>query len=402
MATFTYEILTKEGKSKKGSIDADSYEQAKAMVAGEGMMLVSLQEASVLNKDINISFGGNKIKSRDLAVFCRQFTSILKAGVSVVTALDMLSKQTANKKLAQALVNTRASVEKGDTLSVAMRKEEGIFPDIMMNMIVAGEQSGALEVALDRMATHFEKDSKIKGMVKQAMTYPCVILCVMLAVFVVMVVYLIPNFMKMFADLDVEMPALTLAIMAISDFVTGNWLVVLLVVVAIVVVYRIFAASPEGKRAIARIMLKFPIFGELTTKTVCARFARTLSTLLAAGMPLVDAVKITGDALDNVIFNDAMNDAVEQVKRGQALSSPMRMSNLFPPMVVHMVGIGEETGNMEEMLENVANYYDEEVETTTKSLTSLMEPVIILAMGIMVCVMVLAIYSPMMQLYNSF
>lgn len=400
MATFSYEILTRDGKKKKGTLDADSLEKARNAIKPEASTILSLKEASVLNKEITIG-GKKKASVRDLSVFCRQFNSILKAGVSVVEALDMLSQQTTNKKMAQAISNARANVEKGDTLSVAMRREEGMFPDMLLNMIAAGEQSGSLETSLARMAVHFEKENKLKGLVKKAMMYPMVLLVVAVVVMIIMLTTVLPGFMETFDDMDIEMPAFTLAVMAVSDFLVSQWFLLAVILVSVIVGYKIFARSPGGSRVIGKLKLKLPVFGNLNTKTACSRFARTLSTLLAAGMSLVDALAITSKVIDNVVYEDALLDAQEKVKGGQPLSRPLKTSGIFPPMVVHMVGIGEETGNMEEMLDNVADYYDEEVTMATEQVTALLEPVIIIFLAVIVIGIIAAVYGPMMKLYDN-
>ena len=401
MATYSYEIVTKEGKKKKGSIEADSLEKARNVIKPEADMVVSLKEASVLNKNIELNIGKKKASVRDLSVFCRQFNSILKAGVSVIEALDMLSQQTGNKKLAEAILDTKTNVEKGDTLSAAMRKQDNMFPEMLLNMVAAGEQSGSLETSLSRMAVHFEKENKLKGLVKKAMMYPIILMIVAIIVMVVMLVGVLPGFMKTFTDMDLEMPAYTLAVMALSDFLVAHWIPIVIAIAVIIFGIRIYGNTPSGKRVFGKLALKAPIFGKLNTKTACSRFARTMSTLLAAGMSLVEALGITGKVIGNVVYEDALEDTQDKVKGGQTLSRPLKSSGLFPPMIVHMVGIGEETGNLEEMMDNVADYYDEEVTMATEQMTALLEPLVIVFLAVIVVAIIAAVYSPMMTLYNG-
>ena len=401
MASFSYEIVTKDGKKKKGSIEADNIDKARNAIKAEASMVISLKEASLLNKDIEINIGKKKASVRDLSVFCRQFNSILKAGVSVIEALDMLSQQTENKKLAEAISETKASVEKGETLSLAMRKQGEIFPEMLLNMIAAGEQSGSLETSLSRMAVHFEKENRLKGLVKKAMMYPIVLIVVAIAVMAVMLVAVLPKFMETFEDMDMDMPAYTLAVMGLSDFLIANWIPIILVIVAVVIAVKIYGNTPAGKRNFGKMKLKAPIFGKLNTKTACSRFARTMSTLLAAGMSVVEALSITGRVIGNVIYEDALLDTQEKVKGGQPLSRPLKTSGIFPPMIVHMVGIGEETGNLEEMLDNVADYYDEEVTMATEQMTALLEPLVIVFLAVIVVAIIAAVYAPMLTLYNG-
>lgn len=401
MAQFSYEAVGLDGKTKKGNIEADSLEKARSLLRNDGLTVVKIGEASVLNRDININIGTKKLKPRDLSVFCRQFLSILKAGVSMISALEMLTDQTENKTLKEALKSVKDNVEKGDTLSVAMKKQDGLFPPILLNMIAAGESSGSLEVSLERMSVHFEKDARIKGMVKKAFMYPIVLIFVMIAVVVVMLTFVIPQFKSMFDDLGSDLPGFTKAALALSDSLQNTWYIWLIGIAVLILAYKLYVRTPNGSRVVAALKLKIPVFGSLSVKTACARFARTLSTLMASGMPLIDSINICAKVLDNVLYKDALVETSRQVERGVSLTTPLEKSGLFPSMVIHMISIGEETGSMEEMLTNVADYYDEEVEMTTQQATALMEPIIIIMMALVVCALIAVIYGPMVQLYSD-
>ncbi len=401
MAQFSYEAVGLDGKIKKGNIESDSLEKARSLLRNDGMTVVKIGEASVLNRDININIGRKKLKPRDLSVFCRQFLSILKAGVSMISALEMLTDQTENKKLKEGLKSVKDNVEKGDTLSVAMKKQDGLFPPILLNMIAAGESSGSLEVSLERMSVHFEKDARIKGMVKKAFMYPIVLIFVMIAVVVVMLTFVIPQFKSMFDDIGSDLPGFTKAALALSDSMQNTWYIWLIGIAVLILAYKLYVSTPNGSRVVAALKLKIPVFGSLSVKTACARFARTLSTLMASGMPLIDSINICAKVLDNVLYKDALVETSRQIERGVSLTTPLEKSGLFPSMVIHMISIGEETGSMEEMLTNVADYYDEEVEMTTQQATALMEPIIIVMMALVVCALIAVIYGPMVQLYSD-
>lgn len=400
MAQYSYEIVGKDGKNKKGNIEANSIEKARDMLRAEGATILKLSEASVLSQDIKLG-GKKKVPARDLSVFCRQFVSILKAGVSIVTALGMMSDQTQNKTLKEAISNIKTNVEKGDTLANSFKKERGVFPGILISMVEAGEASGSLEVALDRMSTHFEKDAKIKGAVKKALMYPCILMVVCVAVMIVMLVVVIPNFESMFAQMGGDLPAFTKAVVALSESLQANWIIWIICIAVVVILFNLYKRTESGSRNVAKLFMKVPVFGMLGVKTACSRFARTLSTLLAAGMPMIEAIDITARTMDNILFQDAVEEASRQVQRGLQLSVPLKASGLFPPMIMHMLAIGEETGNMEEMLTNAANYYDEEVDTTTAQATALMEPLVLVFMAGIVCLLIAAIYSPMMSMYDQ-
>lgn len=400
MAQYSYKIVDKAGKTKKGTIEAESIEKARNSLKAEGSIL-SLEEASAFNKDINISFGKKKkVKVRDMGVFCKQFKSILAAGIGMVDALDMLAQQTNSKVLKEALKNVKDNVQKGDTLNMAMRKEGTVFPSLLLNMIEAGEASGSLEVALDRMSTHFDKDARLKGMVKKAMMYPIVLIIVTVIIAVIMLVKVLPSFASTFASMGSDLPGYTKFVMGLSDSLVHTWYIWVIAIIGIMFAYKAYARTEKGSRVVGKIKLKIPILGDLFTKTECARFSRTLSTLLAAGMPLIEAIETTGKTLDNVIFKDALADAVVQVQRGAPLSAPIKASGIFPNMVVHMLTIGEESGNMEEMLVNVAEYYDEEVTLATDSATAMMEPLIIVVMAVVVIGIIAAIYAPILSMYT--
>lgn len=401
MAQFAYKILDKTGKKKKGTIEAENIDKAKSALKADGSTILNIGEASALDKEINISFGKKKVPVRDLGVFCKQFKSILQAGIGIVDALEMLAEQSNSKTLKESLKNVKDNVQKGDTLNVAMKKEgTKVFPGILLNMIEAGEASGSLEVALDRMSTHFDKDARLKGLVKKAMMYPIVLLIVTAVIVVIMLVKVLPGFASTFASLGSELPAYTRFVMGLSDSLVDTWYLWLAGIIGVAFAYRTYAKTESGSRRIAAIKLKIPILGDLFTKTECARFSRTLSTLMAAGMPLIEAIEITGKTLDNVLFKDALADAVVQVQRGAPLSAPLKASGMFPSMVLHMLSIGEESGNVEEMLDNVAEYYDEEVTLATDAATAMMEPLIIVVMAVVVVGIIAAVYAPVLDMYS--
>ena len=312
----------------------------------------------------------------------------------------MLAEQTENKKLKEAIVNTQSNVEKGENLSDSMRQNDA-FPSILIDMVRAGEASGSLENSLTRMAIQFEKDAKLNGIVKKAMMYPIVLICVMIGVVIVMLTFVIPSFMTMFEDLDSELPATTKAILAMSNSLKNYWYIYIIVVVGIVVGIQMYKRTDDGRHNLDKLKLKIPVFGLLQTKSACASFARTMSTLLQAGMPMIDALEISASTMKNVLFYDGLEKVKNGVSLGLPLSNQLKATGLFPAMVVHMVGIGEETGNVEEMLTNSATYYEEEVEVQTQTLTSLMEPIIIVLMAFVVVLLIMAIYQPMIQLYNT-
>lgn len=399
MAGYSYVVIDSKGKEKKGSIEADTEEKALALLKADNLIPVEITEQNLLTQDISLDIGG-KPKARDYSVFCRQFVSMTQAGVTLIDTLNMLGDQTTNKRLAKAIREIQAAVEKGESLTEAMRAQK-FFPSLLCSMTEAGEASGSLDIAFDRMATHFEKDAKVKGMVKKAAIYPIIVCIVAVVVVIIMLTAVIPSFTSMFADMNMELPGITKAVMAASDFMMAKWYIVIAVIVGLVLLFKWFKSTNFGELLFAKLGLKMPMFGQLTVKTSSARFARTISTLLAAGISLVDAVEITANVMDNRIVKEALLACKDEIVQGVPISVPLKDSGLFPPMVYQMAKIGEEAGDMEGLLEKLADYYEEEVEMATQSLMAAMEPMIIIVLAGIVGVLVGAVMAPMASMYTG-
>ncbi len=400
MPNFKYVAYSKEGKEVKGTIEAADKDEAVYKLKEEGQMVVSVDKGSALDQDLNLSFGKKKASTRDLSVFCRQFVSISTAGVAIVDALEMLGDQTENKALQEAIYNVKASVQKGDTLANSMRQQDGIFPPMMVNMVEAGESSGSLEVAFERMAIQFEKSTKIKSLVKKSMIYPIALTVIVIGVVVVMMILVIPTFSDMYADMGQELPALTRGVVALSDFIVGKWYILIAIIVVAVIAIKAFVATDTGKYVKADLGMKMPIFGKLTVKSASAQFARNLSTLTAAGISMVDALEIVAKTMSNLRFRDAVLEAKEKVTQGRPLSEPLKASAVFPNMIIHMIGIGEETGNMDDMLITAATYYEEEVEVATEQVSAVIEPLLIVVMAGIVGTIIMSVLIPMFGMYD--
>lgn len=400
MPGYTYIAVDQRGKEKRGRMDAENRDEVSQQLKKDGFFPVEIKEQGVLNKDLDFSIG-KKVKPRDLSVFCRQFVSITQSGVPMKEALQMMTEQTENKWLKQATADVLTNVEKGNTLADSMAAIPDVFPPMLVNMVAAGESSGSLDKAFERMAVHFEKEAKLKATIRKATIYPIILIFAVIGVVAVMLLYVIPIFIDMFADLDVEMPALTMGVMNLSKWTAGHWYVILAVVVAVVAVYRIIYNTDQGRLKIDYIKMKVPLFGKLTVKTACAQFARTMSTLMGAGISTTECLDTCTKIINNIHFKNALQKAKEEVMKGIPLSEPLAASGVFPPMVCHMTGIGEETGNMEEMLNKLADYYDEEVEITTQSVLAAMEPLIIVFMALIVGTLVIAVIMPIGTMYEG-
>ncbi|MCI9374538.1 MAG: type II secretion system F family protein, partial [Lachnospiraceae bacterium] len=383
MAAWGFVAIDKSGKEIKGSREADNEEQALRELKAQGLIVLEMTEQNALTKDISIDIGG-KPSARDLSVFCRQFASITRAGVTIIEALRMLAEATENKKMQKALMNVRADVEKGETFADSLAKHPGVFPELLIQMARAGEASGSLETSMERMAIQFEKSAKTKALVKKAMIYPIVVMIVAIAVVIVMLVVVIPSYTEMFDQLGVELPGITLAVIAMSDFVKAYWFIIIPVVIAIAFLLKTYAKTYSGKHLFGKLQLKIPAVKNLIVKNASAMMARTLSTLLTAGVPLNEAVGIVAGTMTNIWFKEALQEATEQIMIGVPLSHPLQNCGLFPPMVYYMVRIGEEAGSTEEMLNKLADYYEEEVELAVQSLMAAMEPMIIIVLAVVV------------------
>ena len=399
MAQFNYKAVDKNGKAKKGTIDAADREKAQEKLKSEGLAVTELKDAG--EAKAGFSLGKKKVKSRDLSILCKQMVSILNAGVTVITALDMLSEQMDNKTLKSALVEAKIYVEKGGTFSDAMRLNPDVFPPIMINMVAAGEASGSMEKSFDRLSTHFEKDDALKGKIKGALTYPIIVMIVAVLVIIVVMIAVIPNFVEMFADMGTQLPWATRAMMAGSDFILHKWFILLPILIAIVVGLKFFFATPTGKLLFSKASINAPIFSDLVIKSNASRFSRTLSTLMGAGIPMLDAIEQVAKMMDNVIFREGLMNTKTQVAKGLPLSKPLKDMDVFPTMLVQMVKIGEETGNIEDMMEKVADLYDREVDLATESLTQAMEPLTMVLMAGIVGMIVAAVYGPILSLYEG-
>ena len=398
MAVFNYKVVDKDGKNKKGTIEAPNRDGAEKKLKSDGYSIMSLTEQ---NNPFSGGLIKKKVKSRDLGVFCKQFSAVIKAGVTIISALELMGDQIENPTLKRAVMDAKTYVEKGGTLADALRVNSDVFPPIMLNMVAAGELSGNLEVCLDRLVEHFEKDNALSSKIKGAMVYPIVVFIVMIIVVIVVMIAVIPNFTSMFEDMGTKLPLATRMMVAASNFIIHKWYILIIVVAAIVFGCKAFKKSSVGEQFFSNIAIKAPVFGNLTIKSACSRFARTMSTLMASGISMIDAVEQVAKMMDNKIIRDGLMDAKTQVAKGIPLSKPLKDMEVLPPMLSAMTKIGEETGDIEEMLSKVADYYDEEVEAATNKLTAAMEPLIMVVLACIVGMIVAAVYGPIMSMYDA-
>lgn len=400
MTDYTYLVIDNKGKEKKGTIQAENHKEAALMVKRNDYTLIKLEEATVFTKDIELNIG-SRVKTRDLSVFCRQLISMINAGVTVIDALEMLSVSTENKIMAKTIVNVRANIQKGETLSESMARYPKIFPDIMVSMVAAGEASGKLEVAFTRMAERFEKKAKLDAMLKKASVYPAIVITVSIIVIIVMLVQIIPTYKSMFDSMGAELPIQTVIAVHLSDFIIAKWYWIVGVLAVFVIFIAIYRKTISGQIFFGTLARKLPVFGIINIKNASSNFARTLSTLVFSGLPMVEALEITANTMDNYLYKQCLKAVKEEVIKGVPMSEPIQNSKLFPPMVGYMTKIGEETGDVEGMLNKLADYYDEEVEMATQTMMAALEPFIMMVLAGIVIILISVIMGPMISMYGA-
>lgn len=401
MPTYSYVALNRVGKKVKDNVEASSIETARNSLRAAGYAILEIKELDALHKDIELPFLGNPT-AKDMALFCRQFQSVLRAGVSVSEVLSMLGQQTENKKLAVAIRDMQASIEKGETLAGSMRKHPRIFSSMLVNMIAAGEESGNLEEAFRQMEDWFDKAKKTKGAVGKAMVYPAVLIVVMVIVLIIMMVKIIPSFMGTFTEMNMELPKPTQWVMAASNWFVDWWWAVVIGLVVLVVGSVLFNRTNKGKHFFGWLTRKIPVVKSLVVRSACATFSRTLALLLGSGLSLTDSLELVALNMGNIYFREAVQSIRAMVSEGWSLSRAMRYTKLFPPMVYNLAGIGEETGDLQSMLIKTADFYDDEVKDATDSLLALLEPAVMLFLAVFVVILVLAIFLPMLNMTKAY
>lgn len=401
MAVFKYKAMTAEGAKVDGSRTAANKEEVIERLRQVGQYPISIEEVVEENRKLSLMDHFSKVKPKDVAVFCRQFFTMLNAGVIILNCLDILRVQTENKKLQMVIGEIYEDVQKGMTLSEAMSQHPNVFSELLINMVAAGEVSGTLDIIMDRMATHFEKENKIAAKVKSAMIYPSLLGSVAILVVVFLLVKVMPTFIDMFASSGVELPAPTRALLFLSDLITKHGLVILVAFGVLAYIARRIFRTERGAYATDKIKLKLPVVGSTMQKIYTSRFTRTLSTLIASGIPLIRALEVITKVVGNKVVEEAMTAAIEDVKKGVSLSVPIRNMKLFPPMVHYMITIGEESGSLDDIMDRTANYYDDEVDTAMTRLVALMEPIMILVMAVLVGGIAVAIVMPMFDMLQT-
>jgi type IV pilus assembly protein PilC len=385
------------GQIQKGQVDLASKEEVTAFLRKQRMMMVSVREAP---KPIKISFG-NSIKTRDIVIFTRQFATMINAGLPLVQSLDILAKQTENAALKEVVRQVVFDVEAGNTLADAFRKHPKAFTDLYVNMIAAGEAGGILDTILLRLATFMEKNDALVRKVKGAMVYPVVIMGVAVIAITVLLIFVIPTFQSMFASVNLELPLPTRIVIGASNFLTSFWWAIIGVIALAVFAIKRYYATTGGRKTLDTLLINSPVLGDVIRKSAVSRFTRTLGTLVSSGVAILDGLEITAKTSGNRVIHDAVMESRASIAGGDTIAGPLERSKVFPPMVVSMIAVGEQTGGLDEMLSKIADFYDEEVDVAVSALLSLMEPMMIVILGVVVGGMVIAMYLPIFDMMNA-
>jgi len=427
LVLYHYRARTPQGRTTEGTVEAPNERDAARVLRSRGLLVSSLidnrQVAEMTWRPARSArpdrqaratvtaltaptrrprglFGGS-VGLKDLALFCRQFATMINAGVAILTSLNILARQAGSRRLRSALADVALSIERGRSLSDAFRARSDVFPPILVNMVSAGETGGILEECFDRLADHFEKEDAVSQKVRSAMSYPIVVSGVAVCVVIFMVTFVLPSFMNIFQQMGAQLPAVTRAVLAASDFIRARWYLLVAGIVAAVGGFSLWARTPRGAFAIDALVLKIPVIGQVALKRAVSRFARTLGTLLRSGVPLLVALAVVERTVGNRQVAAAIVAAEEEIRAGRGLVAPLRASGLFPSMVLEMMGVGEETGAIDTMLTKVADFYDKDIDAAVSRLSGMIEPIIIVFLGGIVGFILISLITPMFDIYST-
>ncbi|OJU12980.1 MAG: type II secretion protein F [Clostridiales bacterium 43-6] len=400
MPEFRYLVADSSGQTIRGTIQAENESICRQIISKRGLYCLELTQANLASK--SLSFGGAaKFKVADLNIFCRQFSTMLSSGISIVKCLDILAEQTENPKLKAVVKNVYEEVQKGRALSSAMKAQEGAFPDVLISMVESGEMSGNLDVVFVKIAAHYEKDQKTANKVKSAMVYPIVLGCLTVGVVTILLVFVMPTFLNMFKQLGAELPMMTKVLLAISNFLTGYWYIVIGGTITIGIAWNQYIKTESGRMNWDTRKLKLPIVGKMNVAIGSARFSRTLSTVMQSGIPLLRALDVTAKVLNNKFYEKHLMTIKEDIRKGSPLSASIKKAEIFPSMLYSMISIGEESGTLDTVLEKTANFFDEEADNKISKTVSMLEPLMIVLMAGIVGFIIIAIITPVYSMMNA-
>lgn len=399
MANFKYKAINSEGQRIEGSQSADSENQIREMLLSNQYYPLSIEKENSKNK---ISFSFNrKVKLKDIAIFCRQFYVMLDSGLSIGKALNILIEQGEKPKIREALIGVNGDLKRGETLASSMRKRKDVFPNLLTSMIDAGERSGNLDIILKRMAEYYEKETKIRGKIKSAMIYPIVLGVVAIIAITFILTFVMPTFVQMFEENNVDLPMSTKMVLGTSQMLGKYGIIIFLILVTAIILLGKYLKSEEGQYKLSIINLKIPVIKKLTQKIIVSRFTRTMGIVSSSGMSLVTSLEIVASVVGNKIAEKELLKVKEKVLKGEGLGDSIMNIKIFPPMLASMVKIGEEAGSLDSILDKTADFYDDELEREIKTATALIEPSMIVLMGIIIGFLLISILTPMFKMYNS-
>lgn len=399
---FAYKARNPAGKLVAGKLEAENRNKAIAQLRDRRFFVVELKEAPPVRTSIKLDkLFQPKVGGRDLAVMCRQFATMVQAGVPLLQTISIISQQCENKTLKETMKKVGGNLEGGMSLTESMKPYPQVFPSIFTSMVEAGEVGGDLEHVLERLAVNFEKEHDMKEKVKSAMTYPTVVLVVAVFAVAALLIFVLPSMTKMLIDMKVPLPVTTKIIMGISDFLRNYWYIVLALLAALAIAYKTGVKTERGKKIKDATVLKLPVMGPMVQKSIISRFCRSLSTLLKSGVPVLQALEVVKHIVDNHSVNMSIKDAERSIKEGNSFAEPIQKSQVFPPMVGTMMSIGEETGSVDTLLEKVADFYESEVDDMVARLSSMIEPILLVGMGVVVGFILISIMVPMFSMYDN-
>lgn len=399
MPNYRYKVMNQNGERLEGTYTANTKEDVMAMIRTNNYYPLKIEEIVEGTKIELNSF--TKVKVKDIAIFCRQFYTMLNAGATITRCLDVLGQQVPNKKLRESIVQIDESVRKGLTLSQAMKKEERVFPELLTNMVEAGEVSGNLDLIMLRMATHYEKENKLNNKIRGAMNYPIILAFLSITIVTFILIFVMPTFVGMFQSSGVELPLPTKILLSISSTIRTKWPIIILIILGAVFGLKYYFKTESGQLFTSKMKLKIPIVKGMNEKIIVTRFTRTLSTVLYSGITLIQGIQVVSKVIGNKVAENKLLEVKDQLIKGIGLSEPLKDTGIFPPMLYSMVKIGEESGSLDDILDKTADFYDEELDAAVQQFTSILEPAMILIMGVIIGFMIISIALPMFSMANT-
>ncbi len=401
MPQFTYKARNHQGQLLTGQLEANDTAAVAEILREQQLFVINIRQKNIISKDISFNLPGKGIKKSDLAVFCRQLATMIKAGIPLLTALDILSKQLESAKLRETVAKVKQTLEEGSTFAEALRTYEKVFPNLFISMVEAGETGGMLDSVLEQLAVHYEREHDINEKVKSAMTYPAVVLSVALLAVIFLLIFVLPTFTGMLTDLGAELPLPTRIVMGVSDLVSKVWFLIPFLIIGGFAGFRKITEKGRGRYRWHQALLHIPIVKKVHLLALVSRFGRTLGTLLQGGVPILQALEVVKKTAGNAVVEEGITEAQHYIREGQGMAKPLERCGVFPPMVIQMILVGEETGTLDDLLQRISEFYDQDLDNVVAKLSTIIEPVLIVVMGGLVGFIIISIMLPMFNIYGA-